>query len=114
MGTHLMIASDQVDSQDLRERDPVVKKFFKTSIAITSMALHPDNPQQFLVGQETGSILRYDVRNPMKVMGRIWGAHGNRPVTDLKWKTSSEGGWLASAGADRAVHVRSDIFDDQD
>ena len=38
-------------------------------------------------------------------MGRVWGAHGNKAVMDLKWKEWDEGGWLASAGADRTVQV---------
>jgi WD40 repeat protein len=91
--------------QDLRDREPAFKKHFKSSIAITSIALHPDNQFHFVIGQETGSILRYDTRSPMKVLGRIWGAHGNRPVADLKWKSGNDGGWLASAGADRTVQV---------
>lgn len=46
----------------------------------------------------------------MKAMGRIFGAHGNRPVMDLKWKTGDDGSWLASAGADRTVQV-SEAFE---
>jgi hypothetical protein len=40
-------------------------------------------------------------------VGRVWGAHGNKAVVDLQWKVDErEGGWLGSAGADRAVQVR--------
>lgn len=89
-----------------------MRKYFKHSVPITSIAFSPDTPHNFLVGLDNGSIQRYDMRNHLKAIGRVWGAHGNKPVMDLKWKEGEERGWLASAGADRTVQVRSELLEE--
>lgn len=93
------------DAQDLREPHNAQKRYFKHSVAITSVAFCPDSTHNFIVGMDSGTIQRYDMRSPTRIAGKAWGAHGNKPVTDLKWKPSEEGGWMASAGADRTVQV---------
>ncbi|ORX37616.1 WD40-repeat-containing domain protein [Kockovaella imperatae] len=89
---------------DIRQREPNTKKHYKHSGAITSLTFAPESPHQFLVGLDNGSIQRYDLRNQYKATGRIWGAHGNKAVMDLKWKDGTSG-WLASAGEDRTVQI---------
>ena len=89
-----------------------MRKYFKHSVPVTSLCFAPDEPNQFLVGLDNGAIQRYDLRYHYKATGRVWGAHGNKPVMDLKWKEGeqegeSSSGWLASAGADRTVQVCS-------
>ena len=92
---------------DLRDRDPVNRKYFKHAASITSLCFSPDDPHQFVVGLENGAIQRYDLRHQKN--GRVWGAHGSKAVLDLQWKEGSSHvsgqGWLASAGADRTVQV---------
>jgi WD40 repeat protein len=89
----------------LREREPTIRKYFKHSVPITALTFAPESPHYFLVGLENGSIQRYDLRHQHKPIGRVWGAHGNKPVMDLRWKDGIDGGWLASAGTDRTVQV---------
>jgi WD40 repeat protein len=95
---------------DLRDRDPVNRKYFKHAASITSLCFSPDDPHQFVVGLENGAIQRYDLRHQKN--GRVWGAHGSKAVLDLQWKEGSSHvsgqGWLASAGADRTVQVSQD------
>jgi WD40 repeat protein len=97
--------ANSADVQDLRESGNAQKRYFKHSVAITSVAFCPDSTHHFLVGMDSGTIQRYDMRSPSRIAGKVWGAHGNKPVTDLKWKPGDEGGWMASAGADRTVQV---------
>jgi WD40 repeat protein len=99
--------------QDLRDRDPSIRRSFKHAAPVTSLAFCPNDPQQFIVGLENGSIHRYEMRSYQRPVGRIWGAHGNKGVMDLQWKIGEEGegehgSWLASAGADRSVQVCGD------
>lgn len=97
----------------MRDCEPVSKKYYKHSAAVTSLAFSPSDPHHFVVGTENGAIKRYDMRMPPRPTGSVWGAHGNKAVTDLKWRGSWEGewmengssGWMASAGADRTVQV---------
>ena len=93
-----------VNFWDVRERDPSPRKSFKHSGSVTSLVFSPDSAHNFLVGLDNGSIQRYDLRSPLRTVGRLLGAHGNKAVTDLKWK-DGDGGWLASAGEDRTVQV---------
>lgn len=94
---------------DMREREPTNRKYFRHSGSVSALCFCPDDPHQFLVGLDSGSIQRYDLRHYRN--GRVWGAHGNKAVMDLKWKLADDhemgGGWLASAGADRTVQVSS-------
>jgi WD40 repeat protein len=69
---------------DLRDRDPVNRKYFKHAASITSLCFSPDDPHQFVVGLENGAIQRYDLRHQKN--GRVWGAHGSKAVLDLQWK----------------------------
>lgn len=107
---HLLITGGtegQAKMWDLRDRDPVNRKYFKHATAITSLCFSPDDPHQFVVGLENGAIQRYDMRQ--KKNGRVWGAHGSKAVLDLQWKQwdgqVTGNGWLASVGADRTVQV---------
>lgn len=99
---------------DLRDREPSVRKHFRHSGSVTALCFCPDDPHQFLVGLDSGTIQRYDLRHYRN--GRVWGAHGNKAVMDLKWKEATGGeqetggGWLASAGADRTVQVCILVF----
>jgi WD40 repeat protein len=101
------------DEQDLRDREPVNRKNFKHACAITALTFSPDDPHAIVIATERGTIKRYDLRNAARSMGAVFGAHGLKPVLDLKWKLgeNEEGigstGWLASAGADRTVQVSS-------
>lgn len=99
--------------QDLRDSEPASRKFYKHNAPITALTFSPDDPHSFVVGTEAGGMLRYDYRVPNKSVGKVWGAHGSRPVMDLKWKAALDEygpvtpgrGWLASAGGDRTVQV---------
>ena len=94
--------------QDIREHYPSIRKYFKHSAPMTSLCFSPDDPHQILVGLDNGTIQRYDLRYQFHATGRVWGAHGNKAVMDLKWKAEQhDGEWLASAGADRTVQVSS-------
>ena len=44
------------------------------------------------------------MRYQYKATGRVFGAHGNKAVMDLKWK-DGDNGWLASGGDDRTVQI---------
>ncbi|OCF34320.1 hypothetical protein I316_03834 [Kwoniella heveanensis BCC8398] len=95
---------------DLRERDPANRKKSKVAAAVTSLCFSPDDPYQFVVGVEDGSIRRFDFRSPSRDVGKAFGAHGSKAVMDLKWKEKEDvegngGGWLASAGADKVVQI---------
>ncbi|ORY34659.1 hypothetical protein BCR39DRAFT_513871 [Naematelia encephala] len=99
---------------DMREREPTSRKSFKHACPVTSICFSPNDPDHFAIGLEQGGLHRYDLRARQKGVGRIWGAHGNKAIMDLKWKASSEhdafdgsnrAGWLASAGADRKVRI---------
>ncbi|KAI9638827.1 WD40-repeat-containing domain protein [Dioszegia hungarica] len=99
---------------DMREGEPTSKKYYKHSAAVTSLAFSSVDPHHFAVGTENGVIKRYDMRMAPRPTGSVWGAHGNKPVMDLKWRAGWEGesldgggtgGWMASAGADRTVQV---------
>ena len=100
-------------SQDLRDPDSG-RKYYKHNAPVTAAVFSPDDPHAFVVGTEAGGLFRYDHRVPNKAIGKVWGAHGSKPVTDLKWKPPNEEygpvspgkGWLASAGGDRTVQVR--------
>lgn len=109
--SHMLLtggAEGLVKIWDLRDRDPSYRKSFKHSVPITSLALSPDDPNQFAVGLENGGIHRYDLRSLHRFSGRALAAHGSKPVLDLKWKRGDEEapkGWMASAGADRTVQI---------
>jgi len=94
----------------MREHYPSSRKYFKHSSAITSLCFAPGDSYQILVGLDNGAIQRYDLRYQHISTGRVWGAHGNKAVMDLKWKPEEhDGEWLASAGADRTVQVRETL-----
>ncbi|WOO82174.1 putative WD repeat-containing protein [Vanrija pseudolonga] len=96
---------------DLRDNEPTNRKYYKHNAPISALTFCPDDPHLFVAGTEAGGLFRYDYRVPNKAVGKIWGAHGSKPVFDLKWKTNGEGhvptgqGWLASAGGDRTVQI---------
>lgn len=97
------------------------KKYYKHSAAVTSLCFSPIDSHYFAVGTENGGIKRYDIRMAPRPTGSVWGAHGNKGVTDLKWRegyegemegsgsSSASGGWMASAGADKTVQVSTRI-----
>lgn len=110
---HLLLtgsAEGQAKLWDLRENNPHQKKYYKHSTAVTALAFSPDEPSSLAVGTENGTIKRYDLRMAPKPVGTLWGAHGNKAVMDLKWKgvaQGDDGGFMASAGADKVVQVSS-------
>lgn len=96
----------------MRDSEPTSRKFYKHNAPVTALTASPDDPHSFVVGTEAGGLFRYDYRVQNKNVGKVWGAHGSKPVLDLKWKVADEDnnvgpgkGWLASAGSDRTVQV---------
>ncbi|KAK4687450.1 SEA/GATOR complex protein SEA2/WDR24, partial [Tremellales sp. Uapishka_1] len=108
---HLLITGGtegQVRIWDLREKDRTNRQPYKHNAAVTSLCWSPDEAHQFLVGTENGAIYRYDYRHQSQALARMPGAHMDKAVMDLKWKAEggdAGSGWLASAGADRAVRI---------
>lgn len=96
---------------DMRDTEHGNRKYYKHNAPVSALSMCANDSHQFVVGTESGGLFRYDARVPGKAVGKIWGAHGSKPVLDLKWKDNEDEygmpghGWLASAGGDRTVQV---------
>lgn len=101
-------------TQDLRtsRSTPHTIHTLTSNSYINSLAICPTNTHQIVLGLDNGSLGWIDWRKGNRMANRKFSAHADA-VMSVDWKESMDergegraaGGWIASGGLDKKVHV---------
>ncbi|KAG8730908.1 hypothetical protein FRC12_020006 [Ceratobasidium sp. 428] len=113
-GSVLLTASQDgfVKYWDLRKFNAPSLQIPHHGNSVRSLAFSPGfESMQVLVGQETGALLRYDLRKSKQPLDRLSTAHSSA-ILSIDWQIVGHGntsGWAATGGMDKTVKVACSV-----